>query len=281
MEHAGPSHGTLLRRPGERYLPQFKERVIAFTKDHSFVEAAKHFHVHHTTIAEWSKAKNKPTKSHANEVSKPTTNPEQQFREWLEPLCLSGNTIDKSTLISKVVEISSQASAANDWFSTWAKRISQEEKKSDSSHVSYPIWFKICVSNYAKSSSQRAAVDLFTLSRKRVWEWMKGVEQQPKTRGCKEGRAVTDSSIDEELVRWVQIEFQDKPPKGSVVRLKAQQLYKDAGYNMACSKGWFAKWCRRHNLSSSPRVTLQSNLEDELIQWMLTQLDRLVKPLGF
>lgn len=262
-----------MRRHGERYLPQFKERVIAFSRDHSFIETAKQFHVHHTTVSEWVRERDKGKEQVSPAVKLPT--PEDRFREWLEPLCFGGTRIEKEFMLGKAQEIISR-DFGNDWFSIWVKRVSDEERKSDGSHLIYPVWFKNCVCIYTKNFNQNESVKLFALSRKRISEWMQSPDQQPKPRGCKDGRAVTDTKIDQELVLWVQSEFKNEKIKGSVVCRKAQELYSAAGYKIACSKGWFAKWCQRHNLSASPRVALDSNLEDQLIQWTLTQFDRLV-----
>lgn len=51
------SNRTKCRKKGERYLPKFKEKVLAYALSHSFKDTAKKFKVNHATISMWKREK--------------------------------------------------------------------------------------------------------------------------------------------------------------------------------------------------------------------------------
>nr|CAD7434292.1 unnamed protein product [Timema monikensis] len=48
---------TPLHKKGERYLPQFKEKVLAYAANHTFKETARKFRVNNETVSAWKKDK--------------------------------------------------------------------------------------------------------------------------------------------------------------------------------------------------------------------------------
>jgi hypothetical protein len=58
------------------------------------------------------------------------------------------------------------------------------------------------------------------------------------------------------------------------VRKKAQELYSAGGYQMACSNGWYTRWCRRHMVVTKKKLALDVDVEHKLIHWILTETER-------
>jgi len=72
----------------------------------------------------------------------------------------------------------------------------------------------------------------------------------------------------------VQGTFADGEIKKIDVRKKAQELYSAAGYRIACSNGWYDKWCRRHMITRKKRLALDVKVEHQLVHWVLTETER-------
>jgi transposase-like protein len=211
-------------RRGDRYLPQFKERVVIFAKTHTFLETARKFNVHNTTVSDWVRDydnKHKPTdepQAAAPELMDTTSSSsdaasssaEDQFKEWLL-VALADTTVDSITrdsFVLKAEEATAQGAPASDWFTTWLCRLKEETKRERScSHLHYPPWFKTAVCTFSQRANPFQAAKAFGLSRRTVCVWIKVAaddqnKQILKTKKKKrDGRAVTDSNIDKQLLK--------------------------------------------------------------------------------
>jgi len=204
-------------RRGDRYLPQFKERVVSYAKNHTFLETARKFNVHNTTVSDWVRDhdnKHKPTEEadapELRDTGEGGSSWDTAFKEWL--LASSDDSLDRDTLVRKAEEAVAAAPTASDWFTAWLCRLKEETKRERScAHLHYPPWFKTAVCAFARHSNSMQVAKLFGLSRRTVGVWVKAAadhlpaththQRKKKTGGSSEGRAVTDSDIDKQLLK--------------------------------------------------------------------------------
>ncbi|CAB3361291.1 Hypothetical predicted protein [Cloeon dipterum] len=273
-------------RRGDRYLPQFKERVVIFAKTHTFLETARKFNVHNTTVSDWVRDydnKHKPTEEPQDAPELMDTagrSADDKFREWLLACVADDDAVDSITrdsLVQKAEEAVSTTDTASDWFTTWLCRLKEQTKRErNCSHLQYPPWFKTAVRHHTERTNASQAASAFGLSRRTVCVWIKpkpdGQETKKKRGG--EGRAVTDTNIDKQLVKWVHSTFGEGEIKKLEVRKKAQEMYSAAGYQIACSNGWYIRWCRRHMVNTKKKLALDSKVEHKLVHWILTETER-------
>ncbi|XP_059486069.1 uncharacterized protein LOC132202842 [Neocloeon triangulifer] len=291
MKEAGGAKGAAggpQRSRGDRYLPQFKERVVIFAKTHTFLETARKFNVHNTTVSDWvrdydnkQKLTDEPQPAPELMDTADSSSADEAFRDWLLP-CVNDeavNSITRDALVQKAEEAVRDSDTASNWFTTWLRRLKDETKKQRScNHLHYPPWFKTAVRLVAANSSPWKAAHAFGMSHRTVCGWVKTSTQDTKLkiekRERKDGRQVTDINIDKQLVKWVEITFGDGAIKKLDVRKKAQELFSAAGYQMACSNGWYARWCRRNMVNTKKKLALDTKVEHKLVHWILTETER-------
>ena len=146
----------------------------------------------------------------------------------------------------------------------------------------YPPDFKLEVAYYAQRHSQYAASKVFTVARRRIFDWMQKMKKLKESckrstwkdaekiqRNNTSGRSPLCLKVDQELYKWYcqKRRFGEKP-KSSQVQTRAREMYQKAGYpGMKCSYGWFKRWSRRFG------IQLRHSLDQDLLEWLLIQQD--------
>ncbi|KAK7790606.1 hypothetical protein R5R35_005162 [Gryllus longicercus] len=294
-----------VRRIGKRYHPQFKERVLAYLKSHTFKETARKFGVHQASISAWQKDKLRckhaeEGASSGNSVDSSPAPADCQFLSWLRRE--RGHALTAAEVRAYAQRLVSLAGGLAvverqvRWFALWVSRYDEkfyEEGMEDINdirvcerRIQYPAAFRMEVAAYAAKYSQMAAVRTFNVSRKRVFEWLRSWQDvsiteddsheasDPEIQRHGSGRVVTDSEVDQQVWQWYsdsqsQEQGKGRRPSSQEVRAYAAALYAKRGLStqIQCSYGWFRRWCERFG------VRLRYSTDDELLAWALAQLD--------
>ncbi|KAJ4439801.1 hypothetical protein ANN_07929 [Periplaneta americana] len=291
------------RKKGERYLPQFKVKVLAYAASHTLRETAKKFKVNDGTISSWKKEKDwkRQLTQNRKKVQTPVSHPvDQQFLTWLRRCREQGREVTAGEVKDKARQIMGQSSTDNcHWYKLWVSRFDEEqvyreglerEKSKQEHHIQYPQAFKMEVAVFAQLHSQIVAARTFNVSRKRVFEWLQlhrakhtSNEAESSERSCERVEAVeeitskklgsrrsdTDKEIDQEIWEWYQTQqTRGSKPTWHEVQAKGLELYRCKGNeNIKCSYRWYKRWCDRFH------VILRHEGDDAMLEWALTQLE--------
>lgn len=300
------------RKKGERYLPQFKVKVLAYAARHTLKETAKKFNVNDGTISSWKKEKGWKKRlvqnsclSHGQvderkKMGVPPVCPvDQQFLTWLRRCREQGRNVTAVELKNKARRMADQCTVQScHWFKLWVSRFDEVQvfeedfekvKQKKERHIQYPLAFKVEVATFAEHHSQILAARTFSVSRKRVFEWLqlcrskfaKGVSKSAdgssqavdkEEEGLKKAgsrRSETDVEVDQELWIWYQKQqTKGRKPSWHEVQAKGLELYRGRGNEgIKCSYRWYKRWCDRFH------VVLRHEGDDAMLEWALTQLE--------
>lgn len=285
----------------ERYSPDFKLMVIDYAASHSYQETSRKFGVHHITVSEWCKDKDRIRKkvycenlqTLQTKILKSET-AEQKFLSWIQDC-------NKSKIVIKPVDVQSKANEILNiigeaevkkncwWFYLWNKRGMDPEKMYEEdadmevlekeSRVNYPPAVKVEIAKVAERQSVNCAARCFRVARKRIREWVKSKDKlkwlaetgQVRERGgTMGGRRVNCLDVDKEVFEWYSSSrTPDSSPQLPEIRSKALEIFQKHGFsNMKCSKEWYKSWCKRYGICRS----LQK--DNQLIKWILTRYDK-------
>lgn len=297
--------GAPQRKRGERYLPQFKLKVLTYASSHTLRETSNKFKVNDGTIISWRKEKNwkeylaqNTSIGRNNGTKKAETlvnSVDQQFLTWLRRCREQGHDIVRTEVIDKARQLAEQATLDN-WFKMWVTRFveDQEETCTETAvpkrdkHIQYPQAFKMEVASFAERHSQLVAARVFNVSRKRVFDWLKIFRQklakdssvnnveklvqgeEDSIKKSVERRNDVDKQVDQEMWAWYQVEQKKgNKPNWHEVQAKGLELYRAKGNtDMKCSYQWYKRWCNRFHL------VLRHEGDDALLEWALTQLEK-------
>ncbi|KAG8180733.1 hypothetical protein JTE90_004691 [Oedothorax gibbosus] len=297
----GNSNGTTkvsssTKKRRERYSPDFKLMVIDYAASHSYQETSRKFGVHHITVSEWCKDKERIHKKvycdnlqtlHTKILKSETA--EQKFLAWIQDCNKAKLVIKPADVQSKANEILNLIGEAEVkkncwWFYLWNKRGSadayEDEDASDvlekESRVNYPPAVKVEIAKVAERQSVNCAARCFRVARKRIREWVKCKDKlrwlaetgQVRERGGSfGGKKVNCLDVDKEVYEWYSAERGS--PQLPEIRAKALQIFQKHGFsNMKCSREWYRNWCRRYGICRSP------GKDSQLIRWILTRYDK-------
>ena len=148
------------------------------------------------------------------------------------------------------------------------------QKPREVQNLAYPPAFKLEVALYAKQFSQYAASKVFSVARRRIFDWMRQTEKLEEliARGHLKkmtGRGPKNRDIDRQLYHWYCTQrSQGQRPKSSCVQMKAREMYRQAGYlDIKCSYGWFKRWSQRF------RIKLRYSYDEDLLEWILSRFE--------
>ncbi|GFW07684.1 general transcription factor II-I repeat domain-containing protein 2A [Trichonephila clavipes] len=285
----------------ERYSPEFKLTVIEYAASHSYQETSRKFGVHHITVSEWCKDKERIRKKvycenlqslHTKILKSETA--EQKFLSWIQDCNKQKIVIKPSDVQNKASEILSIIGEAEVkkncwWFYLWNKRgmdtekIYEEEADVDvlekESRVNYPPAVKVEIAKVAERQSVNCAARCFRVARKRIREWVKCKDKlkwlaetgQVRERGGSlGGKKINCLDVDKEVYDWYSSSrTPENAPQLSEIRTKALEIFQKHGFsNMKCSKEWYKNWCKRYGICRS----LQK--DNQLIRWILSRYDK-------
>ncbi|XP_021926468.1 uncharacterized protein LOC110833118 isoform X2 [Zootermopsis nevadensis] len=306
------SCGVYQRKKGERYLPHFKVKVLAYAANHTLRETAKKFKVNDGTISSWKKEKDWKKQLSQNSYSSYGQNDEkkkmevpsvcpvdQQFLTWLRRCREQGRELTAVEVKDKARQMVSQGTADScHWFRLWVSRFDEEQvyqedfekmKRKQERHIQYPLAFKLEVAIFAEHHSQIVTARTFNVSRKRVFEWLqlhrtkfaKGLANA--TDRCSQAVKVEEdvpkkacsrrSDIDKEVDMEIWTWYQDQQAKGSKPSWHEVQA---KGLKLYRGRG-------NENIKCSYRwyrrwcdrfhVVLRHEGDDAMLEWALTQLE--------
>ncbi|XP_075236223.1 uncharacterized protein LOC142333163 isoform X2 [Lycorma delicatula] len=277
---------TKTRKKGERYLPQFKSKVIAYAKTRTIKSASIKYNVSEGTISEWIRAKVREETGggHCGQFqnSSQEDTAEKCFIKWLGEMRKEQRLLSQSIIYGKVNDIinkyqnNKQFTKKLSWLKLYFERLKNIVNSSNitekvflsKSRIGYPVQFKMEVALYAEKVSQQAAARVFCVARKRVFEWLetrktKGTIENVKAQGTS---YVTDAQVDKEILTWYNA--QPNTPTSLEVREMGRKLYEEKGHKIACSAGWFYRWRKRFRLATPNSVDFL------LLEWLLGELDK-------
>lgn len=285
----------------ERYSPDFKLMVIDYAASHSYQETSRKFGVHHITVSEWCKDKDRIREKvycenlqtlHTKILKSETA--EQKFLTWIQD-CNKNKIIikpmDVQNKANEILNIIGEAEVKKNcwWFYLWNKRGMDAEKIYDEdadvevlekeSRVNYPPAVKVEIAKVAERQSVNCAARCFRVARKRIREWVKSKDKlkwlaetgQVRERGgTMGGRRINCLDVDKEVYDWYSsLRTPDSAPQLQEIRSKALEIFQKHGFsNMKCSKEWYKNWCKRYGICRS----LQK--DNQLIKWILTRYDK-------
>ncbi|KFM82528.1 Pogo transposable element with ZNF, partial [Stegodyphus mimosarum] len=290
-----------VKKRRERYSPDFKLMVIDYAASHSYQETSRKFGVHHITVSEWCKDKDRIRKKvycenlqtlHTKILKSETA--EQKFLSWIQD-CNKHKVIikpmDVQNKANEILNIIGEAEVKKNcwWFYLWNKRGMDPEKLYEEdadidvlekeSRVNYPPAVKVEIAKVAERQSVNCAARCFRVARKRIREWVKSKDKlkwlaetgQVRERGGSlGGRKVNCLDVDKEVFDWYNSSrTPDTAPQLPEIRTKALEIFQKHGFNnMKCSKEWYKNWCKRYGICRS----LQK--DNQLIKWILTRYDK-------
>ncbi|XP_054710094.1 uncharacterized protein LOC129219814 [Uloborus diversus] len=288
-----------VKKRRERYSPDFKLMVIEYAASHSYQETSRKFGVHHITVSEWCKDKDRIRKKvycenlqtlHTKILKSETA--EQKFLSWIQD-CNKNKIIIKPTDVqnkaNEILNIIGEAEVKKKcwWFYLWNKRGMEPGKLYEEdadvlekeSRVNYPPAVKVEIAKVAERQSANCAARCFRVARKRIREWVKSKDKlkwlaetgQVRERGgslC--GQKVNCLDVDKEVFDWYSSSrTSDSAPQLQEIRSKALEIFQKHGFsNMKCSKEWYRNWCKRYGICRS----LQK--DNQLIKWILSRYDK-------
>ncbi|XP_014240203.1 uncharacterized protein LOC106661383 [Cimex lectularius] len=257
---------------GDRYLPQFKSKVISFALKNSIREAVSVFKVNKGTVADWLRTV--PRK----EKAKPEENifhPDVEFLKWLHTERICGHLITKEELGNKIAELFSaicnmRSTKTNLWFFKYATRL---QSKTEKGRITYPRKFKKEIALLCNDYSKKKVGMIFKIDRKRITEWIECYvkEEKPEVVKREPKHYLTDEKVDNAIWSWYQ--QQSTKPNSRQIRETALKMYHAAGHTgMTCSTGWYYRWRKRYSLVT---CTLEKTNQDiDLLIWVLGEFER-------
>lgn len=285
------------RRLGEESLCRLKEEVRRYAVDHTFKETAKKFGIHHSTVSGWVKARertnglggSRKTDGNGVDVSAVSEKADDIFISWLKSNRESGVSVTLARVKEKVAQLFSTFGVAHiekscKWFLLWNNR--REEKqyvegmedeevcRRETPNLAYPPAFKLEVALHAQRYSQYAAAKIFSVARRRIFDWMRQIPklQDLIAKGHMKkmtGRGPKNRDIDQALYEWYsQRRAAGERPRSCEVQSRAREIYCARGYtDMKCSYGWFKRWSQRFH------IQLRYSYDDDLLEWILAKFD--------
>uniref|UniRef100_A0A146M589 Pogo transposable element with ZNF domain n=1 Tax=Lygus hesperus TaxID=30085 RepID=A0A146M589_LYGHE len=269
-----PAVAVLPKKKIERYLPQFKAKVVSYALKYSIKDAVYNYKVNKSTIADWIRDEQKGAEV-VDGALQVEIRPDHDFVDWLQRERKSGRLITKDLLLSKFKELTTYnnrdlATKKAMWFYKYMDRFNDEISQSKT-HIMYPTSFKRELAKLCGKWSKKTIGRVFNVDRKRITNW---VERYLKDNCAQIDRKVscylTDDKIDAELWKWYSCK--SPKPKSKQIRDKAVKMYRQGGYNgINCSSGWYYRWRKRYMLPSSSLE--RKEFDDQLICWILAEFD--------
>ncbi|XP_039286395.1 uncharacterized protein LOC111064092 isoform X3 [Nilaparvata lugens] len=282
-------------KKGERYLPKFKAKVVAYAKAHTIRATVLKFNVSKCSVIEWIRAKSRENKKQNFEPYKEliAVNVEEDFIKWLKSIRESQLPLNQSKIIDKLEDLlrpeENTEKHTEKWLEHYLERLKNvketlefdpkvKNERISGKYVKYPLPFKREVTLYAEKFSQKAASRDFCVSRRRVYEWMQTVKgrqgEEKESRGLEKEKRdsssyVVDATIDRNILEWYK--SQSVPPTENQVREMGVKLYADEGHDVSCSHGWWRRWRQRHDVTKAAKCLLA--LDSHILEWLLGQLD--------
>ncbi|EEC05613.1 hypothetical protein IscW_ISCW017573 [Ixodes scapularis] len=185
------------KKKNERYLPEFKLQVVKYALQTTFKKTAEHFGVHHSTVAEWCRDKEKLERRFPQEkgsLVRPgeatgASPPEQAFLSWLYDCNSSCRKIDAAQVKEKVKEIlayfgENKVETMCRWLYVWhKKRLEMEQMIEDRPElqsssgkefrIAFPPAVKLEIVKVAERQKLSDTAKCFQIDRNSLSDWSK------------------------------------------------------------------------------------------------------------
>ncbi|XP_077483351.1 uncharacterized protein LOC144093641 [Amblyomma americanum] len=288
------------KKKNERYLPDFKLQVVKYALQSTFKKTAEHFGVHHSTVAEWCRDREKLERLFPQEKGCLVKNTEttavspaeQMFVTWLTECNASGAKLDAAQVKEKVKEIiryfgEDQVKANCRWLYVWhKKRLEMEQMIEDlpelqsssgkEFRIAFPPAVKLEIVKVAERLKFSEASKYFQIDRNSLSDWsktqdkLKAMVKEGKVRKKEVSKSKKALEAEKEVYQWYQqCRNNGYKPGPNEVRAKAAETYRRYGdTTMKCSIGWYSRWSRRFG------IQLRYEKDDEILEWVLAQLEQ-------
>ncbi|XP_050034354.1 uncharacterized protein [Dermacentor andersoni] len=288
------------KKKNERYLPDFKLQVVKFALQSTFKKTAEHFGVHHSTVAEWCRDREKLERLFPHEkgslvksTETATVSPaEQMFVTWLTDCNATNAKLDAAQVKDKVKEIiryfgEDQVKTNCRWLYVWhKKRLEMEQMIEDlpelqsssgkEFRIAFPPAVKLEIVKVAERLKFSEASKYFQIDRNSLSDWsktqekLKAMVKEGKVRKKEVSKSKKALEAEKEVYQWYQqCRSSGFKPGPNEVRAKAAETYRKYGdTTMKCSIGWYSRWSRRFG------IQLRYEKDDEILEWVLAQLEQ-------
>ncbi|KAM7313786.1 uncharacterized protein ISCGN_003579 [Ixodes scapularis] len=288
------------KKKNERYLPEFKLQVVKYALQTTFKKTAEHFGVHHSTVAEWCRDKEKLERRFPQEkgsLVRPgeatgASPPEQAFLSWLYDCNSSCRKIDAAQVKEKVKEIlayfgENKVETMCRWLYVWhKKRLEMEQMIEDRPElqsssgkefrIAFPPAVKLEIVKVAERQKLSDTAKCFQIDRNSLSDWSKAqaklklMIKEGKVRRKEVSKSKKALEAEMEVFQWYQqCRANGYKPGPKEVRTRAAEAYRKHGdTTMKCSIGWYSRWSRRFG------IQLRYEKDDEILEWVLTQLEQ-------
>ncbi|XP_064471544.1 uncharacterized protein LOC135385883 [Ornithodoros turicata] len=300
-DHYHPSAGAQ-KKKNERYVPEFKLQVVKHALQTTFKKTAERFGVHHSTVAEWCRDKEKLERmfpeergtlakgSNEHPASPP---PEVAFLEWLQDCNMKGHKIEPSHVKEKVKGIidhfgEDKVESTCRWLYIWHKKRLElqqmiEDNLSDLSEsngkearIAFPPAVKLEIVRVAERQKLTDTAKCFQIDRNSLSDWskaqmkLKAMAKEGKVRRKEVSKSAKALQAEKEVFEWYQqCRNSGYKPGPQEVRAVAAETYRKYGdTTMKCSIGWYSRWSRRFG------IQLRYEKDEEILEWVLTQLEQ-------
>lgn len=288
------------KKKNERYLPDFKLQVVKYALQSTFKKTAEHFGVHHSTVAEWCRDREKLERLFPHEkgslmksTETATVSPaEQMFITWLNDCNATNAKLDAAQVKEKVKEIiryfgEDQVRTNCRWLYVWhKKRLEMEQMIEDlpelqsssgkEFRIAFPPAVKLEIVKVAERLKFSEASKYFQIDRNSLSDWsktqekLKAMVKEGKVRKKEVSKSKKALEAEKEVYQWYQqCRSSGFKPGPNEVRAKAAETYRKYGdTTMKCSIGWYSRWSRRFG------IQLRYEKDDEILEWVLAQLEQ-------
>ncbi|XP_077563045.1 uncharacterized protein LOC144178799 [Haemaphysalis longicornis] len=288
------------KKKNERYLPDFKLQVVKYALQSTFKKTAEHFGVHHSTVAEWCRDREKLERLFPEErgclvknLEASSISPaEQMFVAWLTDCNASNAKLDAAQVKDKVKEIiryfgEDQVKTNCRWLYVWhKKRLEMEQMIEDlpelqsssgkEFRIAFPPAVKLEIVKVAERLKFSEASKYFQIDRNSLSDWSKTQEKlramvkEGKVRKKEVSKSKKALEAEREVYQWYQqCRSSGYKPGPNEVRARAAETYRKYGdTTMKCSIGWYSRWSRRFG------IQLRYEKDDEILEWVLAQLEQ-------
>lgn len=294
------SNAASQKKKNERYLPDFKLQVVKYALQSTFKKTAEHFGVHHSTVAEWCRDREKLERLFPHEkgsliksTESSTVSPaEQMFITWLNDCNATNAKLDAAQVKEKVKEIiryfgEDQVRTNCRWLYVWhKKRLEMEQMIEDlpelqsssgkEFRIAFPPAVKLEIVKVAERLKFSEASKYFQIDRNSLSDWsktqekLKAMVKEGKVRKKEVSKSKKALEAEKEVYQWYQqCRSSGFKPGPNEVRAKAAETYRKYGdTTMKCSIGWYSRWSRRFG------IQLRYEKDDEILEWVLAQLEQ-------
>ena len=196
---------------------------------------------------------------------------DQEVFEWVTQQQTKDKIVTPNSIRQRAFEIGQRYDpnfkASLNWYNNWKKRYEYQESPEAEAlkrrKKSYTAAFKLFAVHRAMelNSISHASLEL-NVSRRCLQRWKDEIdlittvaEQASNAvyRRPGQGRKVSDSALDSQLLEWVKEKWKEGTTVNTVmVRQKAREVSENPEFK--ASLGWFVKWQKRHNVDLKERT---------------------------